>query len=60
MPDGIDADAGKAMPRRSTLQLTTRIVDGLQVDGKDAIFWDRELAGFGIRIYPTGGKVYVA
>ena len=60
MPDGIDADAGKAMPRRSALQLTTRIVDGLQVDGKDAIFWDRELAGFGIRIYPTGGKVYVA
>ena len=60
MPDGIDADAGKAMPRRSTLRLTTRIVDGLQVDGKDAIFWDRELAGFGIRIYPTGGKVYVA
>ena len=27
---------------------------------RDLVFWDRELTGFGIRVYPTGGKVYVA
>ena len=47
------------MPRRSTLRLTTRIVDRLQVDDKDAIFWDRDLAGFGVRVHATGRKVYV-
>ena len=47
------------MPRRSTLRLTKRIVDGLTVDSKDAIFWDRDLPGFGVRVYRTGRKVYV-
>ena len=31
----------------------------LAVSGKDAVFWDRELPGFGVRVYPTGRKVYV-
>lgn len=26
---------------------------------KDAIFWDRDLQGFGVRVYPSGRKVYV-
>ena len=47
------------MPRRSTLALTGRAVDSLSVAEKDAIFWDRELAGFGVRVYPSGRKVYV-
>ena len=34
------------MPKRSTLRLTKRIVERLSADGKDAIFWDRDLAGF--------------
>ena len=46
----------------ATLQyrtLTKRIVDRLAVDDKDAVFWDRELPGFGLRVYPSGAKVYV-
>ena len=47
------------MPRRSTVTLSGRAVDGLSVAGKDQIFWDRELPGFGVRVYPSGRKVYV-
>ncbi len=47
------------MPKRSTLRLTKRIVDGLKADGKDAIFWDRDLAGFGVRVHATGRKLYI-
>ena len=28
--------------------------------GKDTVVWDRALAGFGLRVYPTGAKIYVA
>ena len=47
------------MPKRSTLRLTKRIVDGLRPGGKDAIFWDRDLAGFGVRVHATGRKLYI-
>ena len=38
--------------------LSNRAVEKLKVE-KDTVFWDRELTGFGVRVYPTGGKVYV-
>ncbi|MCY3824194.1 MAG: site-specific integrase [Nitrospinae bacterium] len=47
------------MPRRSDIKLTKRVVDALRVESNDAVFWDRELAGFGVRVYTTGRKVYV-
>ena len=47
------------MPRRGNLSLSERVVDGLRVQGKDAVFWDREVPGFGVRVYPSGRKVYV-
>ena len=47
------------MPRRSTLTLSGRAVDSLPADGRDRIFWDRELPGFGVRVYRSGRKVYV-
>ena len=47
------------MPRRSTLRLTKRIVDRLKVEDKDAIFWDGDLAGFGVRVHATGRKLYI-
>ena len=47
------------MPKRSTLRLTKRIVDRLKVDDKDAIFWDSNLGGFGVRVHATGRKLYI-
>ena len=38
--------------------LSNRTVERLKVE-KDTVFWDRELTGFGVQVYPTGGKVYV-
>ena len=48
------------MPKRSELKITKRAVDALSVEAGDALFWDRGLAGFGVRVHATGGKVYVA
>ena len=39
--------------------LSNRAVGKLKVE-KDTVFWDGELTGFGVRVYPTGSKVYVA
>ena len=36
--------------------LSKRVLDRLSVNGKDAIFWDHDLAGFGIRVYPTRAR----
>ena len=47
------------MPKRSEMKLTKRTVDALEVYGKDVLFWDRELAGFGVRVHATGRKTYV-
>ena len=47
------------MPRRSDIKLTKRAVDALSVEKSDAVFWDRDLAGFGVRVYATSRKVYV-
>ena len=43
----------------TSLTLSNRAVEKLTVE-KDTLFWDRELTGFGVRVYPSGGKVYVA
>ena len=34
------------------------MVDGLEA-GKDTVYWDSALKGFGVRVYPSGAKVYV-
>ena len=47
------------MAKRQFRTLNKRMVDGLSVDGKDAVFWDRDLPGFGVRVYPTDAKVFV-
>ncbi len=39
--------------------LSNRTVAALKVE-RDTVFWDRFLPGFGVRVYPSGGKVYIA
>ena len=39
--------------------LSNRTVAALKV-ARDTVFWDRNLTGFGVRVYPSGGKVYIA
>ena len=46
------------MARFKTKTISKRTVESLKVD-KDTLFWDSELAGFGVRVHPTGRKVYV-
>ena len=47
------------MPRKSTIRLNKRVIDGLAVESGDAVFWDREVSGFGIRVYASGRKIFV-
>ena len=44
------------------LQLRTiskRTVESLPVGTTDAVYWDRELPGFGVRVYPSGSRMYL-
>ena len=38
--------------------ISRRTVEALKVE-KDTVFWDRDLPGFGIRVYASGTKNYV-
>ena len=47
------------MPSANSETLTTRIVEALPVSDRETVVWDRELAGFGVRVHPSGSKVYM-
>ena len=47
------------MPGPNKLVLSRRAVDALPVAGREAQFWDRDLTGFGVRVHPSGSKVYM-
>ncbi|MDE0032477.1 MAG: tyrosine-type recombinase/integrase [Deltaproteobacteria bacterium] len=47
------------MSTKSDRKLTKRTIDALAATGKDAVHWDRDLQGFGVRVYSTGRKVFV-
>ncbi len=42
------------------MTLTQRTIGTLEPDEKPWIAWDDKLTGFGVWVYPTAGKVYVA
>ena len=37
-------------------RISRRTVDAIAVE-RDTVFWDSELQGFGVRVYPSGRKV---
>lgn len=41
-------------------KLTKRVVEQLEPEAVETIHWDDELRGFGVRVWPSGRKVYVA
>jgi Arm DNA-binding domain len=48
-----------AMPAPSRLKLTKRAVDALAPADKDQVVFDAELPGFGIKVTPSGHKVFL-
>ena len=47
------------MARLNSGTISRRTVEGLPTEEREAVFWDRELSGFGVRFYPSGAKVYL-
>lgn len=59
MGEGEKVDASKAVHEPSNAKvaatkLTMRFLEALSPDGRDAIVWDSELRGFGVRVSPEG------
>lgn len=45
------------MAKTQLWSITKRTVENLSVADKDEVFWDQDLSGFGVRVYPSGAKV---
>ena len=56
VPSALPSAVPSALPAQGTI--TEHTVAALPA-GKDTVVWDRVLTGFGIRVYPSGAKVYV-
>ncbi|MFA3919687.1 tyrosine-type recombinase/integrase [Ruegeria hyattellae] len=41
-------------------KLTKRIVEALPIEAKDYFVWDSQIAGFGVRVMPSGARTYQA
>ena len=47
------------MTKLNSGTISGRTVDALPVGDRETVFWDRDMAGFGVRVYPSGAKVYL-
>lgn len=42
-----------------TLKLTKPLIDDLKPQATDQVYWDQSLRGFGLKVTPTGRKVFI-
>ena len=56
VPSVLPSAVPSALPAQGTI--TEHTVAALPA-GRDTVVWDRALTGFGVRVYPSGAKVYV-
>lgn len=42
------------------VKITKRSVEAAARTGKEYFLWDDELRGFGLRVHPSGRKIYLA
>ena len=56
-PEG--ARSAREEPTMPTVDLTARVARESKPQAKDTILFDRTLPGFGLRIHPSGRKVYI-
>ena len=42
------------------MKFTKILIDSLSGGERDQIYWDQELEGFGVKVTPTGRKVFLA
>ena len=47
------------MAKLNSTTISRRTVEALPVGECETVFWDHELCGFGVRVYPSGTKVYL-
>ena len=47
------------MARLNGTTISRRTVEALPVGEREMVYWDHELSGFGLRVYPSGTKVYL-
>jgi len=40
-------------------KLTKRVVDAAEIRAREYFIWDEDLAGFGLRVLPSGRKRYI-
>lgn len=43
----------------ATASITKRTVDGAKAGERDQFIWDNEVRGFGLKVTPAGGRVYI-
>ena len=50
----------RATAKLASATISRRTVEALPAGDREAVYWDTELSGFGVRVYPSGTKVYLA
>ena len=41
------------------ITISRKTVEELPIADRETVYWDRELSGFGVRVYPTGSRMYI-